>query len=27
LAPGPGRALAAVRTVSADLNNREVAIP
>src|SRR4029450_2262552 len=27
LAPGPGRALAAVRAVSADLNNREIAIP
>ena len=27
LAPGPGQALAAVGTVSADLNNREIAIP
>lgn len=26
-APGPGRALVAVRTVSADLSNREIGIP
>ena len=27
LAPGPGRTLAAVRTVSPDLSNREIGIP